>query len=145
MQRRKIKNKKYSVNLFVFIFLVLIAVCLIFFHINSFFILDEVKIYTGAILGDKPGFDLNNTALTFGRVVPGSGASRDISIKNNFDKPINVIITSKGEISDFLIASENDFILMPNEGRNISFSVFFPKGSEIKKYEGWINIKVKNG
>jgi len=144
MQRKKIKNKKYFVNWLIFIFLILIFIYLVYIQINNIFILDNIKIYTEAILGDKPGFDLNKTALTFGRVVPGNSASRGISIKNNFDKKIMVSITSEGEISDFLSVSENEFILIPNEERNISFSVLFPKGSEMKKYKGWIEIKLKN-
>jgi hypothetical protein len=148
MQRKKIKDKKQLnqfIGWFVFIALMAIFIILVYFQINNFFILDKVSIYTEAILGDKPGFDLNKTALTFGRVVPGSSASRGISIRNDFDKDIKVEITSSGDISYFLVASENEFILIPNEERNVSFSVLFPKGSEMKKYNGWIEIKLKNG
>lgn len=144
MQRKKIKNKNQFIGRFIFIFLILILVCLIYIQINNFFILDRVKIYTEVILGDRSGFDLNNTALTFGMVVPGNAASREISIRNNFEKSVRGEIISKGEISEFLIISENNFILTPNEERNISFSVLFPKGSEMKKYKGWIEIKLKN-
>lgn len=144
IQKEKIKDKKFYLNGFIFIFLILIIIYLVYVQINNFFVLDKVNIYTEVILGDKPGFDLNKTALTFGRVVPGSAGSRGIVIKNDFEKSVRVEITSNGEISEFLIVSENDFVLMPKEERNISFSVLFPLGSEMKKYNGWIEIKLKN-
>ncbi len=144
MQRKKIENKNKFKEIFIFIILILILIYLVYLVINNFFILDSKIIYTEAILGETPGFDLNNTALTFGRVVPGNVGSREISIKNNFEKNIRAEIISRGEISDFLVVSENDFILFPDEEKTISFSVLFPKGSEMKKYKGEIEIKLKN-
>ena len=147
MQRKKLRNKKQLnkfIGRFIFIILIVIFVILVCSQISNFFVLDRIKIYTEVILGDKSGFDLNKTALTFGMVVPGSAASRGIVIRNDFKKSVRVEIFSKGEISDFLIVSENDFILIPGENKSVDFSVFFPVGSEMKKYGGWIEIKLKN-
>jgi hypothetical protein len=144
MQRKKIKDKTRWIRDFIFIGLILIFLFLSYIQINNFFVLENTKIYTEVILGESPGFDLNNTALTFGRVIPGNAGSREISIKNNFDRNISVNIVSRGKISDFLIVSENDFILTPNEEKKITFSVLFPKGSEMRKYTGQIEIKSKN-
>ena len=143
MEKTKIKNKSF-LNLFIFIFLIVLLIFLVYIQINNFFVLDKINIYTEVILGDKPGFDLNKTALTFGRVIPGNAASREIFVENNFDKTIKVEIISTGDISNFLSVSENNFILVPKENKTISFSVFFPIGNEMKKYTGEVEIKIKN-
>ncbi|MEI6058707.1 MAG: hypothetical protein WCP89_02955 [archaeon] len=144
-QAKKIKDKRHIFNWAIFVLLILVLFILVYIQIINFFVLDRVKVYTEVVVGENPGFDLNKTALTFGKIVPGNGASRGLIIKNNFERNVAVEITSSGEISAFLTASENNFILMPREIRNVSFSVFFPSGSEMKKYGGWIDIKLKNG
>ena len=95
------------------------------------------------IVSEDIGFDLNNTTKTFGLVQPGQSSSREVSIENNHNIPVLVIIKSKGEISNFLIVSENDFILKPNEKKEISFSVFPTKDIEFREYNGFVEIVLK--
>ena len=125
-------NKRFYFRLIIFSILILIIIILAVFFISKLIILDKVEIYTEAILGKTPGFDLNGTALTFGRVVPENAGSRSIDIKNEFDKRILVSIVSEGDISNFLIVSENDFILMPGENKTVGFSVLFPAIAEMR-------------
>ncbi|MFA7707765.1 MAG: hypothetical protein WCX73_02340 [Candidatus Pacearchaeota archaeon] len=140
----KRKNKNTYIKKIVIICAILIIILVGYFYFKNTSVIETQKIYTEAILGERPGFDLNSTALTFGKVVLGNSASREVFITNDFDKDVIIEISSKGEISDFLIVSDNEFILAPNEKKTISFSVLFPKGSEMKKYTGWIEVKTKN-
>lgn len=100
-------------------------------------------IETSFLVGDRPGFDLNKTALTFGQVVVGKGASRGVTFTNNYDFAIKIEILAKGEIFKFLSVSENDFILLPNESKELMFQVF-PSGNLDKQvYSGVVISKIR--
>jgi uncharacterized membrane protein len=97
-------------------------------------------IKTSFLVGDTAGFDLNPNELTFGRITPNASASRAITITNNFDKTKKISIKSSGEITKYIIASENNFLLNPNETKNITFSIYPTNPIEFKKYSGEIII-----
>jgi len=101
---------------------------------------EKTIIKTSFLIGDKPGFDLNPNELTFGRITPNSSASRAITITNNFDKIRQIFIKSSGEITKYIIVSENNFPLNPNESKNITFSIFSTDLTEFKEYSGKIII-----
>ena len=73
----------------------------------------------------------------------GQGSVRGLFITNDFDKKVKVILKSRGEISDFLIVSENSFYLKPNEEKKIEFSILLPQDLEFKKYKGKIEVIFK--
>ncbi len=105
--------------------------------------LQKETIPTRFIAGKHMGFDLGPGNLNFGEIVPGYSASRSIIIKNNFNKPTSTTITSSGEISDYIIVSKNNFVLQPEESKNITFSCFPKKGIELREYAGQIIITTK--
>lgn len=133
-----VKNK-LDVKAIIFVLLAIIFLIVAFFL--SYRVLNIETIPTSFSVGERPGFDLNLTALTFGQVVPGNGASRDITIDNSFDKPVKIEINSKGEISKYLIVSENDFVLQPGEVKEVSFSIFVPEEINWDTYSGEVKIK----
>jgi len=132
--KRKVKRKNKT--------LILIAVILI--SIATIIMLNaplhRQTIPTRFIAGEKMGFDLGPGNLNFGQIIPGYSVSREITITNTFDSPTITKIKSSGAISEYLVVSENNFILQPNESRNISFSLFPPEGIELKEYPGQITV-----
>jgi hypothetical protein len=105
--------------------------------------LDKQTIPTRFIGGEQMGFDLSPGNLNFGQIVPGYSASRELTITNTFSSPTLTTIESLREISDYIIVSENNFILQPNESKNITFSCFATEDIELREYAGEIIIITK--
>jgi len=136
-------EKIFSLNI-VLIFLALVALIIsIASLVNSFFILDKKEIYISVVVSDKIGFDLNKTALTLGMTAPGQIASRGIEITNDFDKRVKVGLKVKGNISEILEVSENNFFLERGEKKNIGFIAAPGENTPLGKYEGIVSIIVK--
>ena len=102
--------------------------------------LNKQKIPTRFIAGEVMGFDLGPGNINFGQIVPGYSASRAMTIANIYDHPILITIESSGEISEYIIVSKNNFILQPNESKEITFSCYTEKGIELREYPGQIII-----
>ena len=97
-------------------------------------------IQTKFIAGERSGFDLERGRLNFGSIAPGAFVERQITIENTYEHPIITKIKSSGAISPHIIVSENNFILKPEESRNITFSCFPERGLEFGEYPGEIEI-----
>jgi len=121
------------------IFAIAIVLLVTFFIIDNQ-PLDKTVIPASFLLGERTGFDLTPGELTFGKIEINQSASRGILISNNFNRPIKIIIESKGDISKNLIVSENNFKLEPNESKEITFSIFTKGLTEFKSYEGKVII-----
>ena len=89
------------------------------------------------------GFDLGPGNLNFGLIIPGHSTTRDITITNTYSHPTITSIESSGEISDYIIVSNNNFILQSEESRNITFSCFPSEDVELREYAGKIIIITK--
>ena len=122
------------------LFSVLIAIALITTIIPSNKILSKEIISTEFILGEEMGFDLTPGKLNFGQITQGNTASREITIDNNFEEPIEVSIKSKREISKYIIVSENNFQLNSSESKNVTFTAYSEDITEFRKYKGEIII-----
>ena len=105
--------------------------------------LHKQTIPTRFIAGENMGFDLGPGNLNFGKIIPGQSVSREITITNDFNKPTITKIESSGEVSSCIIVSENNFILEPEESKNITFSCSPTIGIELKEYTGQITITTK--
>lgn len=139
------KNKINS-DFVLIAFLLFFIIFIIFLYINfgKNDILEKKGIYSKVIVGDKYGFDINGTALTFGMIIPGeSSAVREIDLINKYNKNVSVEIYSDGSIKDFLKVSRNKFILSKNESAKIKFSVFVPSECEFGPYDGNVTILIK--
>ncbi len=131
----------------VFILLIIVMVFLIFFlyfQIADYFSITEKKeIYARVIVGGQYGFDINGTALIFGVVLPGAGATKEIFLDNKYGRDVKVKIFVKGDIKKFIRVSENDFVLEKDENRKITFFVTIPKDAGYRVYEGMVVIIIK--
>ena len=121
------------------IILVFLSSLIIFISIINLPLNKEV-ISAKFVLGENMGFDLSPGKLNFGKIIINNSASREIIIENNYDKSIRVNIKSSGKISDYIIVSENNFILEPLESKNVVFSVYTSGLTEFRDYKGKVSI-----
>jgi hypothetical protein len=136
--KRKTKNSLLN------IFLLVIFITLGLILIVSFILLPNTQsVKTSFMVSEKVGFDLNKNELTFGSMQPGGSASRALTLENTFNREIIITLNAEGNIKDYLIASENDFILKPNEKKNITITAFSYKNQSYGNYTGKINIIFK--
>ncbi|MDP2925744.1 MAG: hypothetical protein Q8N99_05220 [Nanoarchaeota archaeon] len=107
-------------------------------------VLEKKEVYTEIIVGDHYGFDINGTSILFGMIPPDGGSSyKEIILKNKYEEVVNVKIFIKGNISDFIIVSKNNFNLNINEEKKIGFTASIPKNTELGIYNGKIHIVIK--
>ena len=143
MARKREKGNKSS-KIF-FVTLIIIIIILSAFNIvnyvrNKSSVLDEKELYAKIIISDIHGFDVNETALTFGMTTPGGSATVKSVIQNEFDFPVRVQISSRGKISELLLVSDNNFILQENEIKNITFTAFARPETLYGFYDGYVEI-----
>ena len=122
---------------------ILVAIVAIILVVSAIILnapLDKQTIPTKFVVGGNGGFDLTPGRLNFGKIIPGSSASRGLTITNTYDQPTITTIKSSGAISEYIIVSKNNFILQPNESKNISFSARPDKDTEYGEYPGQIEI-----
>lgn len=137
---------KFTKNkvLFFSIFLFFLAFSLIIFSIllEKYFILDKKEISTFLEIGDIPSFNLDNSTFSFGKIVPGVTSSRRIQIENNYAFPIFVSLSSKGNISRFLLF-EKEINIPVNEKRIIEIQTISPLKEDYGNYSGKIILALK--
>lgn len=76
----------------------------------------------------------------FGAIQENQSGSRNLEISNTFEEEIEISIKSSGEISDYLIVSENNFKLSSSESKNITFTIYTSGLIDYRKYSGEIII-----
>ena len=92
------------------------------------------------IVSDHYGLNLDTDALHFGRVKTPGGADRAIIISNTYEKPVKVLISTRGEIRDWVFINESRFILNPDEVRNVTFSLNVPENIAQGNHTGTVKI-----
>lgn len=136
------KNKYVILIVLIVIILILGAYSTINI-INHFLVIEKKELEARVSVSDKVGFDINGSALTFGSI-PGKGSSsREIFLDNYYNQSVKIEIYVKGEIGDFMQISENNFVLLENERKKVSFVVSFPEGTKLGEYRGRVYILIK--
>lgn len=136
------KTKKYHLHDYVIsIFTIALIILSLVSAFNSYMILEEKDFYSYLIVSDHAGFDLNNTAFTFGMISPGGSASRGLITENKYEFPIEVEIKPKGEIANFV--RKQKATVSANETKEIGISAYAPTGTKYGNYTGSIHVVVK--
>ena len=119
----------------------LIALTFSLIHLQKEMQVVEEKILPASvnITMNNIGFDLNSSALTFGKIIPYGDSTRNVIFQNNYEFPIIVEIESEGEIKK-LISFEKEFNFEINETKKIPF--FIKAESTENFYEGIIKFKI---
>ena len=100
----------------------------------------SMSLFATVIIGDSLGFDVNGSALVFGRIAPGGSSTRTILFYN--EQPFSVLLTihPKGDIAP-LLSFEDTVRIEPHEQKRIGFSALaaeHPYGS----YNGTVTFDV---
>ena len=143
----KINTKKRLIIVVVLVLLIIILMTYLYANLIDYLSIIETKdIYAKVMVGDKFGFDINGSALMFGMIVPGESTStRTVTIKNHYETPVSIEIYAEGDIKDFLIVSENNFMLPVGAEKDLSFHVSVPEGTPYGDYEGNVKVIIRNG
>lgn len=135
--------KKKLINSLYIIFIV-ISVILIYNLYDLLMTIEKRELDVNLMVGSKYGIDLNGTALTFGMITPGGSTNtRQINLTNNYGRDVKIVVYSKGDVSDFIIVSENNFFLKPNETKTLAFVARAPVGAKFGNYSGKAIIKIQ--
>ncbi|MDD5086662.1 MAG: hypothetical protein PHV16_02825 [Candidatus Nanoarchaeia archaeon] len=103
----------------------------------SFFIIDSViEKEMKLIIGDHPGFDAGTDTITFGMITKDGSCRRDITLSNKKNYIINVKIQKSGNISSFVLISDDDFVLNPGEEKKVYFTASSTPETEYGEYTG---------
>lgn len=134
-------KNKYSLIYTLIIILIFLSFLFLFLKIPKE--LDKKIISTSFVYSEKPGFELGTGNLDFGGLTKNQEALRDVVISNGYNFPIKVNIRVSGEIKDFLLVEENNFVLLPLESTNVTF--YANPGdnlTEYRRYTGEIDIRI---
>ena len=122
-----------------------ISICVIasaftvLFYYN--FVVFDVKEYDMVlIVSDHIGFDVTTEKLHFGMVTPGGSSTRDLIIANEFSRPLIVQIKTSGKLASWVAPSVNNFILQPNETKNVTMVAVAPEDAKYGNYTGKVKI-----
>ncbi|GBE19424.1 MAG TPA: hypothetical protein ENG87_03080 [Candidatus Pacearchaeota archaeon] len=128
--------------LVVLIFIISLILFLALLNVRSNVILDKNKVHVKLNIGNSSGFDVNETALTFGTITPGSSAQRSIVVENNYNFPIKSILKIKGDVAEYLIF-ENIVSLDAGEKEIISVAAVAPQDASYGNYSGILEVVFK--
>ena len=132
--------KKLAFTLFTF------AVFIFLLSLVGFFVrekpLQKEVFYVSVNVSDKIGFDLNDSALTFGNVIKGSSARRSIVFSNDYSFPVSVEVSVQGEIEE-IISSDKVIFFEAGEVENIPFVVTPNENMPDGFYSGNVTLTIK--
>jgi len=138
MKIKKSKRLFFSVVLFFLGFLALVFAI----WVNHSLVIKTMEIPAVLEVGKVSGFNLDNSTFSFGTITPGTTSSRMFQIENNYSFPIVAKISSKGNISRFLIF-ENKVKLPSQEKKIIPIATIYPMEEDYGNYSGEIIVILK--
>ena len=128
----------------ILILMVIVAASLVFIAVNQKEkLLHQDKIYAVLEITNKSGFALNDTALIFGRLTPGTSSTKNVTLTNIYDFGVNVYFSYEGTIAPYLI-EEPPIYLEKGESRSVIFeTVDITENDSLGTYDGYLIIKFK--
>ncbi len=137
------KNEKILLILAVIVFAcVLVMFCLVLMRYWPYwFGLQKWSIYASVNVTDRGGFDLNGTALTFGKIELLGSSTRYVNFTNGYNFPVFVKISANGNIAP-LLSYENLAYVKEGEIEKIGISAVAKNDTRLGFYEGYVNFKV---
>jgi len=144
VKRRNEGKRKSRIKSPFFILLIVVAVSVFTILLSQYFLIEKIQTFNVFIsVADRVAFNISKGAgnnLHFGTAPPGSSSSRTLVFDSSDPRPSKVIIKSYGQIKDWIIASENNFILESNEDKNVTLTILIPQNAEFGSYTGKIKL-----
>ena len=136
MDETKIKYLSYGL----LVFSILLFVFSLFFTNSS---ISSWEVYASVnVSRNTLGFDVNESALTFGKVPPGSIVSRNVIFANTYGFPVMLDIKAEGDISRYLDFQEK-IVVESQESKMIGFTLNIPEDINEGFYDGHVTFNVK--
>ena len=88
------------------------------------------------------GFDLNTSALTFGKIIPGGSSTRNIFFENYENKDIEIEILASENIAEFM-DFQSEYFIPAKQNATIPITVTIPLETEDGEYLGKVKIQLK--
>lgn len=125
--------------------LFILSFCIFLISLAVFFLakkpIQTQTFYASVDVEDKGGFDLNSSALTFGKIQRDGSSLRLINFQNGYDFPVVAVISAGGDIAS-LLSFEPVVEVGKGESKEIAFSVAAPSGVEKGFYFGNVTFEV---
>ena len=137
------KNKKTMliVSAVMFVVVLFVFVTTVMHYWPYWFGLQNWELYSNVeVSADKGGFDLNTTALTMGIIKLGGASRRTINFTNDYDFPVLVKISAKGNIT-YLLQYETPVFVESGEKISIKFQATSTRETPVGEYEGFVKFK----
>ena len=131
--------KKFIYAIFLFSFFIFLISLGVFFSGKN--PIQTQTFYASVNIGDKSGFGLNSSALTFGEIQKHGSSTRTINFQNRYDFPVVAVIYAGGDIKSLLCFDEAVEI-EKGEAKAISFSVAAPSDMNKSFYSGNVTFEV---
>lgn len=130
-----------------FVFALVLLAASIIILLSAIFMPNEIvletkEVYASLGISEVTGINVNNTALTFGNIMPGSSASRNLIFTNQYGFPVRLEIKAEGNISRFLRFERYVYARL-NETKSISIIAVVSAGEEYADYSGKILVAIK--
>lgn len=94
-------------------------------------------------VGEEVGLEINKSALTFGRVLPGTSATRSITLDNPYPFLVTVDVFIDRESSRYITTEYPRFNLAPSSSSNVSFSLSIPPSFPLGNYTGTLRFEFR--
>lgn len=117
------------------------APCLTLLFYKAFFILHIARINMTIEIGEQLGFSLGTGQLDFGKATPSTtSVSRFINITNRYPFKIKAVLSTHGELGEWVEVSQSMLRLLPGQSSKIAFVARIPKDTPSGKKEGFLKI-----
>lgn len=125
--------------------LMLVLICFFIMGTTSFFYfryntlsIEEYPMFL--LVGDKLGIDVGSDIIRFGRIKPGGGSSRTFVLQNDYSQEVKINMRIFGDLESYASLSDNHFVLVPNETKEVMISVGVPNDLSFGNYTGTLRV-----
>ncbi len=127
-------------NIVILLFFVLVSSVFLGILFSNLLLVDYTEVDAYLTVGSHLGFNLDSDALYLGTVLPGFSGNRDLVVNNEDCSKCKVNIRSEGDLSRWLVISNNNFVIREGEERKVNVAVFVPQDAEFGNYTAKIKI-----
>ncbi|MEM0465409.1 MAG: hypothetical protein QXW97_01760 [Candidatus Pacearchaeota archaeon] len=144
IKSKKIEKRKIIAFLSLIVIIIILSIYLYSNLIDSISLFERREVECLVKVDNQIGVAVNGTALVFGVIPPGSYSTKTLHITNVHNGIAKVKIYAKGNIKNFLNVSDNNFILYPNESKELIFRAKIPLGTKYGDYSGKVIFEIRN-
>lgn len=134
------KKSRVLFLLLIILFLTITVISVVYFFYTTI----AIKEYPMLLLvGDKVGIDVGTDIIRFGMVQPGGGSTRIFTLTNN--NPMNIMVKFLvfGELKRRVSFSDNNFVMAPNQKKEVHISAGVPEDMPYGNYTGKLRVILK--